>query len=65
MDQPWAGFRLTAAPSRAGEVRYHLGMVLSRKGKNKEAAAELNPALALDPKFTGTDEAKKTLESLK
>ena len=42
-------------------IRYHHGMVLAKKGKNKEAAAELNAALSLDPKFPGADEAKKTL----
>jgi Flp pilus assembly protein TadD len=46
-------------------VRYHHGMVLAKKGKNREAAAELKAALALDPKFPGADEAKKTLEDLK
>ena len=46
-------------------IRYHHGMVLAKKGKNKEAAAELNAALALDPKFPGADEAKKTLAGLK
>ena len=46
-------------------IRYHHGMVLAKKGKNKEAASELNAALSLDPKFPGADEAKKTLEGLK
>ena len=46
-------------------IRYHHGMVLSKKGKKKEAAAELKAALSLDPKFPGADEAKKTLEGLK
>jgi len=46
-------------------IRYHYGMVLAKKGKEKEAAAELKAALSLDPKFTGADEAKKTLEGLK
>ena len=46
-------------------IRYHHGMVLAKKGKNKEAAAELKAALSLDPKFPGADEAKKTLASLK
>ena len=46
-------------------VRYHHGMVLAKKGKNKEAAAELKAALSLDPKFPGAEEAKKTLEGLK
>jgi hypothetical protein len=40
-------------------------MVLAKKGKNREAAAELKAALVLDPKFPGADEAKKTLEDLK
>ena len=46
-------------------IRYHLGMVLAKKGKNKEAAAELKAALSLAPKFSGADEAKKTMEGLK
>lgn len=46
-------------------IRYHLGMVLAKKGKNKEAAAELKAALSLDPKFPGADDAKKTLAGLK
>ena len=46
-------------------IRYHHGMVLAKKGKNKEAAAELKAALSLDPKFPGADEAKKTVAGLK
>ncbi len=46
-------------------IRYHHGMVLAKKGKNREAAAELKAALSLDPKFQGADEARKTLGSLK
>ena len=46
-------------------IRYHHGMVLAKKGKNKEAAAELKVALSLDPKFPGADDAKKTLATLK
>jgi tetratricopeptide (TPR) repeat protein len=46
-------------------VRYHYGMVLAKKGKNKEAAAELKAALSLDPKFPGAEEARKTLADLK
>src|SRR3990172_12881200 len=30
-------------------IRYHHGMVLLKKGKSKEAAAELKVALSLDP----------------
>ena len=43
-------------------IRYHHGMVLSKKGRRKEAAAELKAALSLDPKFPGADDAKKTLD---
>ena len=46
-------------------VRFHHGMVLAKKGKNKEAAAELKAALSLDPKFPGAEDAKKTLEGMK
>jgi len=46
-------------------VRYHYGMVLAKKGRGKEAAAELKVALSLDPKFPGSDDAQKTLEALK
>ena len=46
-------------------VRYHHGMVLSKKGKTREAVAELKAALAIDAKFPGAEEAKKTLTSLK
>jgi len=46
-------------------IRYHHGMVLAKKGKNKEAAAELKAALSLDPTFPGAEEAKKTLAGLK
>ena len=46
-------------------VRYHLGMVLAKKGRGKDAAAELKAALSLEPNFPGADEAKKTLDGLK
>lgn len=46
-------------------IRFHHGMVLAKKGKSREAAVELKAALALDPKFPGADEAKKTVEGLK
>jgi len=46
-------------------VRYHHGMVLSKKGKAKEAAAELRAALALEADFPGAAEAKKELGGLK
>jgi tetratricopeptide (TPR) repeat protein len=46
-------------------VRYHYGMALSKKGKAKEAAAELKAALALNADFQGSAEAKKELAALK
>ncbi|RJP24777.1 MAG: hypothetical protein C4529_02190 [Deltaproteobacteria bacterium] len=46
-------------------IRYHHGMVLAKKGKNREAAAELKAALAMDPKFSGAEEARKTLDGLR
>jgi len=46
-------------------VRYHHGMVLSKKGKRKEAVLELNAALAIDTLFAGADEARKALASIK
>ena len=45
-------------------VRYHHGMVLSKKGKTKEAAAELKAALTLDANFPGAEDAKKALSAL-
>ncbi|HEY5996978.1 MAG TPA: tetratricopeptide repeat protein, partial [Candidatus Deferrimicrobiaceae bacterium] len=46
-------------------IRYHLGMILAKKGNSREAAAELRAALAIDPKFHGSEEARKTLGGLK
>jgi tetratricopeptide (TPR) repeat protein len=51
--------------SKNPAVRYHYGMALSKKGKIKEAAAELKAALAIDAKFFGAEEARKTLASMK
>jgi tetratricopeptide (TPR) repeat protein len=56
-----AAGKLKSNPS----IRYHHGMVLAKKGKNREAASELNAALSLDPNFPGAEEAKKTLAGLK
>jgi hypothetical protein len=39
-------------------------MVLSKKGKTKEAAAELNAALALNKDFPGAEEARKALAGM-
>jgi len=45
-------------------VRYHHGMVLAKKGRTKEAAAELKAALALDAGFPGAEDAKKALAGM-
>ena len=49
---------------KSAVVRYHHGMVLSKKGKTKEAAAELKAALALDAGFPGAEDAKKALAGM-
>ena len=46
-------------------MRYHLGMAYYKNGNKEEARMELKKALELDPKFTGADEAKATLQVLK
>jgi len=46
------------------EVHYHLGMVLAKRGKKEEARRELERALQ-SPGFPGTDEARRTLESIR
>ncbi len=46
-------------------VRYHHGMALAKRGRKKEAAAELSAALALDGRFPGADEARTMLKTLK
>ena len=56
-----AAGKLKSNPS----IRYHHGMVLAKKGRSKESAAELKAALSLDPKFPGAEEAKKTVAELK
>lgn len=55
----------SAKLGKDASVRYHHGMVLAKKGKNREAAAELSAALALGGEFRWADEAKRTLTSLK
>jgi len=45
-------------------VRYHHGMVLSKKGNKKQAAAELKTALSLSQDFPGADEARKALAGM-
>jgi tetratricopeptide (TPR) repeat protein len=53
-----------AARGKDASIRYHYGMLLVKKGRKKEAAAELKAALAKDPRFPGADEARKVLGGL-
>ena len=46
------------------EVQFHLGMTQFRLGDAPAAKQALQRALELNPKFTGADEARKTLEEL-
>ena len=46
-------------------MRYHLGMAYYKNGNKEEAKRELKKALALDPRFPGAEEAKKTIEEIK
>ena len=51
------------APNNAA-VRYHLGMAYFKNGDKANARKELKRALELNPKFSGFEEAQKTLQSL-
>jgi Flp pilus assembly protein TadD len=51
------------APNNAA-IRYHLGMAYFKNGDKANAGKELKKALELDPKFSGFEEAQKTLQSL-
>ena len=50
-------------PQRATIV-YSLGRIYLEEGKKALALAEMQKALAIDPKFAGADEARKTLKEL-
>ncbi len=43
---------------------FHLGLAYAQAGEDAKARVALNKALELDPKFSGADEAKKTLATL-
>lgn len=47
------------------EVRYHLAVALHQLGRNDEARVELNRALSGTPGFSGVDEARALLETLR
>ena len=44
--------------------RYHLGVAQLQRGNRTEARAELEPALALGPKFPRAEEARRALSSI-
>jgi len=46
-------------------MRYHLGMAYYKNGEKENARRELKKALALDPKFSGSEETKEVLSKLK
>jgi tetratricopeptide (TPR) repeat protein len=46
-------------------MRYHLGMAYYKNGDKELAKKELKRALELDPKFSGAQDAKDTLATLK
>jgi Flp pilus assembly protein TadD len=45
--------------------QYHLGLAYAKNGDNTNARKALEAALALGPKFAGSEDAKKILSSLK
>ena len=50
---------------KVATYQFHLGMALAKNGETDKARTALQAALAIDPKFAGADEARKTLASLK
>lgn len=55
----------SAKLSKNASVRYHYGMLLAKRGKKKEAAAELSAALAISGRFAGAEEARQTLAAIR
>lgn len=45
-------------------VRYHLAAVLAKTGRTAEAKTELQQALAISPRFEGSEDARALLKSL-
>jgi tetratricopeptide (TPR) repeat protein len=45
-------------------THYHLGMAYAKMGEDSKAIGELKRALALDPKLSTADEARRTLKEL-
>jgi tetratricopeptide (TPR) repeat protein len=45
-------------------IRYHLGMVYAKQGKNREALQELNRVLKQAPNFPEAESARQMVKSL-
>jgi Flp pilus assembly protein TadD len=56
--------KASALAPNAGEIRYHLGLVLARSGDKRGARRELERLLASPAQFAKRDEAKALLASL-
>ena len=54
-----------ARASTSPAIRYHIGLALSRLGRNAEAQEELEAALATGERFSAQDDASNLLEQLK
>ena len=46
------------------EYHFHLGMAYAQKGEDASARRHLQRALAIDPKFPGAEDARKTIATL-
>lgn len=49
----------------SADIRYHLGAVLAKTGRNTEAREELEAALKTNASFEGADQARELLKTLK
>lgn len=49
----------------SAEIRYHLGVVLAKSGRNKEAVDELSSSLMIGSRFAEESEARKLLNTLR
>jgi tetratricopeptide (TPR) repeat protein len=54
----------SSGPADAG-IQYHLGIVYSEQGRDRDALAAFEKALEIDNKFAGAEEAKRRLATLK
>jgi Flp pilus assembly protein TadD len=49
---------------QSGVMRYHLGMAQMKAGQHDKAKQSLEKALAMTPRFPGSDEARASLATL-